>query len=203
MSARVCTTAELIADAARNGSGVAAFNVVTLEHGKAIVAWRRASCSRRSSCRSARTLWLPRGRSSPHRGARACRCGGRAGLATPGPRRGGRTLGRGSYRGVFVGDGRRLGALPYAENVAETADAARWLPRRDVFVEGRAGTWAARTLRTVSAHAPGARTDPRRRPRNSSPTLGVDALAIAVGSFARDDIARTATLDFGLHRGAA
>ena len=50
-------TAELVAAAAKRGSGVAAFNVITLEHAEGIVAGAQRMSALRSSCRSARTPW--------------------------------------------------------------------------------------------------------------------------------------------------
>ena len=47
-------TADLVAAAHHAGTGVAAFNVITLEHAEAIVAGAERSAGR-SSCRSART----------------------------------------------------------------------------------------------------------------------------------------------------
>jgi fructose-bisphosphate aldolase class II len=52
------------------------------------------------------------------------------------------------------------GRLPYAENVAETAQAVGWLHDQDVFVEAELGYVGGKDSQTVSAHAPGVRTDP-------------------------------------------
>ncbi|MCM6774783.1 class II fructose-bisphosphate aldolase [Nocardia sp. CDC159] len=67
--------------------------------------------------------------------------------------------------------------LDYAENVDSTADIARWCHERDVFVEAELGEVGGKD----GAHAPGVRTDPDEAVAFVAAT-GVDALAVAVGS---------------------
>ncbi|WP_431957796.1 class II fructose-bisphosphate aldolase [Nocardia lijiangensis] len=83
-------------------------------------------------------------------------------------------------------------ALGYADNVAATAEVARWCRDRGVFVEAELGEVGGKD----GAHAPGVRTDPDEAVEFVVAT-GVDALAVAVGS-AHAMHARTAELDLEL-----
>jgi fructose-bisphosphate aldolase class II len=186
----------LIADAARSGRGIAAFNVITLEHAEAIV---------RGAGQAARSVILQVSENAVgyHGALEPLTAAVRAiAVAADVPvslhldhveerelLRRGVTAG---FSSVMVDAGR----LPYAENVAETADAARWLHAEDVFVEAELGYVGGKDTQTVSAHAPGARTDPRQAAEFVADTR-VDALAVAVGS-SHAMTSRTATLDFGL-----
>lgn len=190
------TTAELIAGAVGEGRGLAAFNVITLEHGEAIVhgaeqagrpvilqvsqnavAYHRALEPLAAALQAiASTADVPVSLHLDHVEEldllhRAVPAG---------------------FTSVMVDAGR----LPYAENVAETADAARWLHAENVFVEAELGYVGGKESQTVSAHAPGARTDPRQAAEFVADTQ-VDALAVAVGS-SHAMTSRTATLDFDL-----
>jgi fructose-bisphosphate aldolase class II len=68
-------------------------------------------------------------------------------------------------------------ALGYVENVAATAETATWCHERDVWVEAELGEIGGKD----GVHAPGARTDPAQAAAYVAAT-GVDALAVAVGS---------------------
>ncbi|HEY1700522.1 MAG TPA: class II fructose-bisphosphate aldolase [Trebonia sp.] len=68
-------------------------------------------------------------------------------------------------------------ALGYDENVAATAETATWCHERDVWVEAELGEIGGKD----GVHAPGARTDPAQAAAYVAAT-GVDALAVAVGS---------------------
>ncbi|WP_067841074.1 class II fructose-bisphosphate aldolase [Nocardia lijiangensis] len=83
-------------------------------------------------------------------------------------------------------------ALGYADNLAATAEVARWCRDRGVFVEAELGEVGGKD----GAHAPGVRTDPDEAVEFVAAT-GVDALAVAVGS-AHAMHARTAELDLEL-----
>lgn len=67
--------------------------------------------------------------------------------------------------------------LPYDENVTATADITRWCHEQDVWVEAELGEVGGKD----GVHAPGARTDPEEASAFCAAT-GVDALAVAVGS---------------------
>ena len=68
-------------------------------------------------------------------------------------------------------------ALPYARNVAVTAELTSWCHARGVHVEAELGEVGGKD----GVHAPGARTDPAEA-RAFVRDTGVDALAVAVGS---------------------
>ncbi|HZE41145.1 MAG TPA: class II fructose-bisphosphate aldolase [Stackebrandtia sp.] len=72
--------------------------------------------------------------------------------------------------------------LPYEDNVAETGRAVEFLNSRGLWVESELGQVGGKEGEPpVSAHAPGARTDPAEAAAYVAAT-GVDALAVAVGS---------------------
>ncbi|WP_016907949.1 class II fructose-bisphosphate aldolase [Streptomyces xiaopingdaonensis] len=83
-------------------------------------------------------------------------------------------------------------ALPYAENVAQTAELTRWCHSRGVHVEAELGEVGGKD----GVHAPGARTEPTEAHAFVEAT-GVDALAVAVGS-SHAMLERTAVLDRAL-----
>lgn len=83
-------------------------------------------------------------------------------------------------------------ALPYAENLAATREAAVYCHEHGVFVEAELGEVGGKD----GVHAPGARTDPEDARRFVEAT-GVDALAVAVGS-SHKMLTKVAALDFGL-----
>jgi fructose-bisphosphate aldolase, class II len=83
-------------------------------------------------------------------------------------------------------------ALGYDENVAATAEVARWCHERDVWVEAELGEVGGKD----GVHAPGARTDPAQAAAYVAAT-GVDALAVAVGS-SHAMLTRDARLDNAL-----
>jgi fructose-bisphosphate aldolase class II len=82
--------------------------------------------------------------------------------------------------------------LPYEENVATTARITEWAHSRGVFVEAELGEVGGKD----GAHAPGVRTDPEEAAAFTAAT-GVDALAVAVGS-SHAMTERTARLDLEL-----
>lgn len=96
------------------------------------------------------------------------------------------------HQGVAAGVGSVMvdaSALPYAENVAATAELTAWCHERDVYVEAELGEVGGKD----GVHAPGVRTDPDEALTFVRST-GVDALAVAVGS-SHAMHRRTAVLD--------
>jgi fructose-bisphosphate aldolase class II len=85
------------------------------------------------------------------------------------------------------------GALPYAENVAATAAAAKWAHDAGLWLEAELGHVGGKPGAPASAHAEGVRTDPEEAAAFVAAT-GVDALAVAVGS-THAMTTRTARLD--------
>ncbi|QXJ24252.1 class II fructose-bisphosphate aldolase [Actinomadura graeca] len=99
------------------------------------------------------------------------------------------------YEAVELGVGSVMfdaSTLPYDDNVAATAEVARWCHIRGVLVEGELGEVGGKD----GAHAPGARTDPAQAAAYVAAT-GVDALAVAAGT-SHGMITRDAVLDLAL-----
>lgn len=188
---------DLIVDARRREVGVAAFNVITLEHAQGIV---------RSASERALPVILQVSQNTVayqegHVGALA------AGLVVLAEKaaspvalhldhiedadlmRQGVDCG---FTSVMIDAGRR----PYEENVRYTAKQTTWLHDLGVYVEAELGFVGGKRTQTVSAHAPGVRTDPDEAAAFVEST-DVDALAVAVGT-SHAMTSPTATLDFDL-----
>ncbi|GAB3684465.1 class II fructose-bisphosphate aldolase [Angustibacter aerolatus] len=191
------TTAELVRDAADRRTGVAAFNVITLEHAEGIVA---------GAVRAARPVILQVSQNAVrfHDGAiRPLAAALRAvadeagvdvslhldhvedvDLVRRAPDAG--------YSSVMVD----AGALPYSDNASLTAEQTRWLHEQGLAVEAELGYVGGKDSQPQSAHAPGVRTDPEQAAAFVAAT-GVDALAVAVGS-SHAMTSQTAQLDLDL-----
>jgi fructose-bisphosphate aldolase, class II len=189
----IARTADLVAAAYGAGSGLAAFNVITLEHAEAIVTGAER-CDKPVILQiSENAVKFHRNRLRPIAAA---------------------TVAVADAAGVDVAvhldhveDEGLLHAcadtgvtsvmfdaskLDYAGNVAATKAAAEWAHRHTMFIEAELGEVGGKD----GAHAPGVRTDPDEAAAFVEAT-GVDALAVAVGStHAMSD--RTASLDFDL-----
>lgn len=189
----LCRSADLIAEAHASGSGIAAFNVITLEHVQAV-----ADAARRTG-RPA-ILQISENAVRHHGGdvmplaaaATAAARGGEMRLAlhldhVEDMALLHRTAECGASSVMF--DASRL---PDAENIAATREAARWAHGQGLFVEAELGEIGGKG----SAHTPGVRTDPADAARFVDET-GVDALAVAVGS-SHAMVSRTAALDLRL-----
>ena len=190
------TTAELVAGAAARDGGVAAFNVITLEHAEGIVSGAQAAgvgvilqvsentVAYHGTVRplSAALLALATEAAVPvslhldH--VEKAELWEQAAAA--------------GYSSVMV-DG---GALPYDGNVAVTAEATTLLHGQGLGVEAELGYVGGKDSQAADAHAPGVRTDPRQAAEFVSAT-GIDALAVAVGS-SHAMTTRTAELDVDL-----
>ena len=189
-------TAELLHTAAANGGGVAAFNVVTLEHGEGIVAGAQHAAAPVILQVSENTVAF-HGSLRPISAALAALAadaGVPVGLHldhVEAPHLWEQAAAAG-YSSVMV-DG---GALPYDRNVAVTAEATALLHGRGLAVEAELGYVGGKDSQVSNAHAPGVRTDPRQAAEFVGAT-GVDALAVAVGS-SHAMTTRTAELDLDL-----
>lgn len=189
-------TAELLRTAAANGSGIAAFNVVTLEHGEGIVAGAQHAAAPVILQVSENTVAF-HGSLRPISAALAALAadaGVPVGLHldhVEAPHLWEQAAAAG-YSSVMV-DG---GALPYDRNVAVTAEATALLHGRGLAVEAELGYVGGKDSQVSNAHAPGVRTDPRQAAEFVGAT-GVDALAVAVGS-SHAMTTRTAELDLDL-----
>jgi fructose-bisphosphate aldolase class II len=189
-------TSQLIAAAAARGGGVAAFNVITLEHAEGIVAGAQRAGAPVILQVSENTVKF-HGTLRPVSAALAA-------LATDAEVAvslhldhveasdlWGRAAAAG-YSSVMV-DG---GALPYEHNVAVTAEATTLLHEQGLAVEAELGYVGGKDTQVSDAHAPGVRTDPRQAAEFAIAT-GIDALAVAVGS-SHAMTTRSAVLDIDL-----
>jgi fructose-bisphosphate aldolase class II len=190
------TTAELVAAAAKRSGGVAAFNVITLEHAEGIVAGAQRAATPVILQVSENTVAF-HGTLGPLSAALAALAGDAEVPVSlhldhvEAPDLWGRAAAAG-YSSVMV-DG---GALPYDRNVAVTAEATALLHERGLAVEAELGYVGGKDTQVTNAHAPGVRTDPRQAAEFTRAT-GVDALAVAVGS-SHAMTTRTAELDVAL-----
>ena len=186
-------TAELVAAARLSGQGVAAFNVITLEHAEAITTAAERTGLPVVLQISENAVKFHGGRVEPVVAAAAAvaRCASvpvslhldhvedeellRAGVAA------------GVSSVMFDAS-----KLSYEDNVAATARITSWAHGQGVWVEAELGEVGGKD----GAHAPGVRTDPAEAAAFTAAT-GVDALAVAVGS-SHAMTERTASLDLEL-----
>ena len=186
-------TGKLVDEARRRNGGVAAFNVITLEHAEAIVAGAEAAARPVILQISEIAVRFHHGNVRPISAA-----AGAVAEAAVVPvalhldhvedqdlLHAAATAG---FSSVMF-DASRLG---YDENVRATAGAVAWAHDHGLWLEAELGEVGGKD----GAHAPGVRTDPADAARYAEQT-GVDGLAVAVGSsHAMTD--RTAQLDHEL-----
>jgi fructose-bisphosphate aldolase class II len=191
-------TGELIQDARAGAGGVAAFNVITLEHAEAVAEGAEAAGAPAVLQISENAVRHHGGRLAPLAAATAAVA--RASTArlslhldhvvSP-------ELFRSAHEEGFTSAMVDASALGYEENVAATADAVRHGHRHGLWVEAELGRVGGKNGEApLDAHAPGARTDPSEAAAYVRDT-GVDALAVAVGS-SHAMTERTAVLDHAL-----
>jgi fructose-bisphosphate aldolase class II len=191
-------TGDLITATRTGHRALAAFNVITLEHAEAIVAAAENAQSPVILQISENAVKFHHGRLAPI--ARACAAVAETAgvdvalhldhVEDPALLRQAADLGFGSV--MFDGS-----HLEYTENVAATRAAADWAHARGLWLEAELGKVGGKDGEPpLSAHAPGARTDPDEA-REFVAATGVDALAVAVGS-THAMIDRSAALDHGL-----
>ncbi|WP_445165480.1 class II fructose-bisphosphate aldolase [Mycolicibacterium sp. Dal123E01] len=188
-------TADLVTAAYREGSGILACNVITLEHAEAIVAGAEHVGRPVILQLSENAVKFHHHRLQPIAAA-ACAVADAASIDV-------------AVHLDHVEDEQLLhacattrassvmfdaSALDYAANVAATKAAAQWAHREGLFLEAELGEVGGKD----GAHAPGVRTDPDEAAAFVDAT-GVDALAVAVGS-SHAMSERSATLDFDLIR---
>jgi fructose-bisphosphate aldolase class II len=186
-------TADLVAAAHRAGTGIVAFNVITLEHAEAIASGAHTAGSPVIMQISENAVKFHGGRIGPIAAAVVAVANG-----APVPV---------SVHLDHVEDPALLYAaadagissvmfdaskLDFSDNVAATKAAADWAHANGLFLEAELGEVGGKD----GAHAPGVRTDPGAA-TDFVATTGVDALAVAVGS-SHAMSTRTATLDFDL-----
>jgi fructose-bisphosphate aldolase class II len=189
-------TGQLVARARTAGVGVAAFNVITLEHAEAIVAAAERT-------RLPVVLQVSENAARFH-GSLAPITAASVSVATASTVEVALHLDHVTdtsllYQAAEAGYSSAMfdaADLSYDANVAATRAAAAWAHEHGLWLEAELGYVGGKAEAPVSAHAPGARTEPRQAVAFVAAT-GVDALAVAVGS-THAMTQRTARLDLGL-----
>jgi fructose-bisphosphate aldolase, class II len=194
----LAATADLVTAARTGERGVAAFNVITLEHAEAIVAGAERASLPVILAVSENAVRFHAGEVAPL--AAAIRR-----LATAAAVDVGLHLDHVTTEALLV-QAPELGfgsvmidasALPYEENVTATKAAAEFAHRHGVWLEAELGVIGGKDGQPpLSAHDPSARTDPDQAASYVEAT-GVDALAVAVGSSHAMTV-REAALDHSL-----
>lgn len=190
----ITTTGQLVSEAFAHGRGVAAFNVITVEHAEAIAAGAEQAGRPAILAISHNAVRFHQGRLAPIAAATAA-------VAAASSAQLGLHLDHVEDEALLrqaadVGVSSAMfdaGALPYADNVRATAAAAQWAHSAGVWLEAELGYVGGKPDAPASAHAAGVRTDPDEA-REYVAATGVDALAVAVGS-SHAMTSRTAHLD--------
>jgi fructose-bisphosphate aldolase, class II len=184
------TTAQTVSDAAGAGAGVAAFNVITLEHAEGVVGGAEAAGRPVVLQVSENAVRYHQGALLPL--ARACRALADASavpVALHLDHVESDDLLRASADAGFSSVMYDASKLSYQDNVKATSNAADWAHRNGLWLEAELGEIGGKD----GAHAPGVRTRPDEA-RSFVGETGVDALAVAVGS-SHAMTSRTAELD--------
>ncbi|OIJ94171.1 class II fructose-bisphosphate aldolase [Streptomyces colonosanans] len=194
----LAATGTLVAEAAAGHRAVAAFNVITLEHAEAIIEGAEAAGAPVILQISENAVKFHHGRLSP-----IARAAGEAARLAAVPvslhldHVQSPELLRQAADCGFSSVMYDAAHLTYQENVAATRDAADWAHRQGLWLEAELGQVGGKDgAAPLSAHAPGARTDPDEA-RAFATATGVDALAVAIGS-SHAMTTRTARLDHDL-----
>lgn len=192
----LAATADLVSDAAAAHRGVAAFNVITLEHAEAIVCGAEAAGA-------PVILQISENAVAFHGGRAEAILSGAGAVARASTVPVALHLDHLTDAALLSDEAVAVGvssvmfdasAQDYPANVRGTAQAARWAHERGLWLEAELGEVGGKN----GAHAPGVRTDPAEAAAYTAAT-GVDALAVAVGS-THAMTARTARLDQALIR---
>lgn len=187
------TTADIVDPARREGRGVAAFNIVTLEHAEAVAAGAERAGQPAILQISENAVKFHHGRLAPLAAAAAAVAQeSSATLALHLDHVEDENL-------LYAAAGTAISSvmfdastLEYRANVAATRAAAEWAHERGMWLEAELGEIGGKD----GAHAPGVRTDPDEARVFVEDTL-VDGLAVAVGS-SHAMVDRTAALDLPL-----
>jgi len=186
----LAASAEIIA--ARSGRGVAAFNLIGIEHAEGIVAGAERAGSPvmlaiSENCVAYHGALEPVGRAALAIAATAA-----VPVAVHLDHATSTELVRGAARLGIRSVMFDASALDYGANVAATAALAAWCRERGIWAEAELGEIGGKD----GVHAPGARTSPAEAAAYVAAT-GVDALAVAVGS-SHAMLSRDAVLDLEL-----
>jgi fructose-bisphosphate aldolase class II len=191
-------TGDLITTATTEGTALAAFNVITLEHAEAIAAGAEQA-------NSAAVLQISENAVKFHGGnvlaiaaaAAAVARASSAPLALHLDHVVSVELLHAAHEAGFSSAMFDASKLSYDDNVKATAEAVRWGHERGIWIEAELGKVGGKDGEApLDAHTPGVRTDPQEAAAYVADT-GVDALAVAVGS-SHAMTERTAALDHAL-----
>ncbi|ONI80030.1 fructose-bisphosphate aldolase [Actinosynnema sp. ALI-1.44] len=186
-------TSAIVEEAIRTGTGVGAFNVITLEHAEGIVTGAETAGKPVLLQISQNCVRFHGGRLLPiARAAAAVAAESSVPVALHLDHIEDELLLRQAADAGFASVMVDASTLPYAENVDATRHAVAWAHRAGLWVEAELGEVGGKD----GAHAPGVRTDPHDAATFVADT-GVDALAVAVGS-SHAMTTRTAALDLDL-----
>lgn len=192
------STGELVSAAQAEGRGIAAFNVITLEHAEAIAAGAERAGAPAILQISENAVKFHGGRLSPVAAAAAAVArASDAPLALHLDHVESVDLLHQAHAEGFGSVMFDASKLSYEENVRVTAEAVAWGHERGIWIEAELGKVGGKEGEPpLDAHAPGVRTDPAEAAAYVRDT-GVDALAVAVGS-SHAMTERTAALDHEL-----
>ncbi|MFJ1900949.1 ketose-bisphosphate aldolase [Streptomyces sp. NPDC088115] len=192
------STGELVSAAQAQGRGIAAFNVITLEHAEAIATGAERAGAPAILQISENAVKFHGGRLSAIAAAAAAVARTSAvPLALHLDHVESVELLHQAHDEGFGSVMFDASKLSYAENVRATADAVAWGHERGIWIEAELGKVGGKEGEApLDAHAPGVRTDPAEAAAYVAAT-GVDALAVAVGS-SHAMTERTAALDHEL-----
>ncbi|MBE1461161.1 fructose-bisphosphate aldolase class II [Kibdelosporangium phytohabitans] len=186
-------TTAIVEEAIRTGTGVGAFNVITLEHAEGIVTGAETAGKPVLLQISQNCVRFHGGHLLPiARAAAAVAAESSVPVALHLDHIDDELLLRQAADAGFASVMVDASTLPYRENVEATRHATDWAHRAGLWVEAELGEVGGKD----GAHAPGVRTDPHDAAKFVADT-GVDALAVAVGS-SHAMTTRTATLDLDL-----
>jgi fructose-bisphosphate aldolase, class II len=192
------STGELVSAARAEGRGIAAFNVITLEHAEAIATGAERAGAPAILQISENTVKFHGG--TLHAVAAAAAAVARtstAPLALHLDHVESEELLHQAHTEGFGSVMFDASKLAYGENVRATAEAVRRCHERGLWIEAELGKVGGKEGEApLDAHAPGVRTDPAEAAAYVAAT-GVDALAVAVGS-SHAMTERTAALDHPL-----
>ncbi|MFD5097794.1 class II fructose-bisphosphate aldolase [Streptomyces albidochromogenes] len=192
------STGELVTAARASGRGLAAFNVITLEHAEAIAAGaERAGAPAVLQISENAVKFHGGDLTAVAAAATAVARASAAPLSLHLDHVESVELLRAAHPAGFSSAMFDASKLSYGDNVKATAEAVRWGHERGIWIEAELGKVGGKDGEPpLDAHAPGVRTDPAEAAAYVADT-GVDALAVAVGSsHAMTD--RTAALDHDL-----
>lgn len=189
----LASTRQIVEEARAAGRGVAAFNVITLEHAEAIAAGAEAAGTPVILQISQNAVAYHDGNVFPIAAASSAIAAGAAiDMSLHLDHIEDQQLLHRAADAGFSSVMYDASKLDFADNVAATREAARWGHANGLYVEAELGAVGGKG----GAHTPGVRTDPGEAARFVADTE-VDALAVAVGS-SHAMTERTAALDFDL-----